>query len=99
MMVVLAEYQRMLHRILDKSEWVCKRRNLRYNADKSKVIVYEKAREHTTYFGKFVWAEITIECMIRLRRGWWMGRNISKYRWFYVSKGALRERGEGQADR
>ncbi len=45
--VLLAESEGMLQRIVDEFDRVCRRRKLKVNADKSKVMVFEKAREQT----------------------------------------------------
>ncbi len=50
--VLLAESEGMLQKIVGESGRVCKRRKLRVNAGKSKVMVFEKAREHTIDFEK-----------------------------------------------
>ncbi len=42
--VLLAESEEMLQRIADQFDRVCKRRMLKVNADKSKVMVFERAR-------------------------------------------------------
>ncbi len=39
-------------RIVDESDRICKRRKLKVNAGKSKVIVFERAREQTINFVK-----------------------------------------------
>ncbi len=41
--VVLAESERMLQRIVDKFDRICKSRKLKVNTGKSKVMVFEKA--------------------------------------------------------
>ncbi len=48
--VLLAESERMLQRIVDELNRVCKRRKLKVNAGKSKVMVYEQ--EQTINFAK-----------------------------------------------
>ncbi len=50
--VLLAESEGMLQRIVDEFERVCKRRKLKVNASKSKVMVYERAREQIIDFAK-----------------------------------------------
>ncbi len=50
--MMLAESEGMLQRIVDTFDRICKRRKLKVNAGKSKVIVFEKAREQTTDFAK-----------------------------------------------
>ncbi len=50
--VLLAESKAMLQRIVDESERVCKRRKLKVNAGKSKVMVFERAREQTINFAR-----------------------------------------------
>ncbi len=42
----------MLQRIVDEFDRVCKRRKLKVNAGKSKVMVFEGAREQTINFAK-----------------------------------------------
>ncbi len=42
----------MLQRIVDEFERVCKRRKLKVNASKSKVMFFERAREQTIDFAK-----------------------------------------------
>ncbi len=72
--VLLAESERMLQRIVDEFDRVCKRRKLRVNAGKSKVMVFERAREQTINFAKpyRVGSEAILECKI-----WW-GKGMSK---------------------
>ncbi len=50
--VLLAESEGMLLRIVDEFDRVCKRRKLKVNSGKSKVIVFERAREQTVNFVK-----------------------------------------------
>ncbi len=45
--VLLAESEGMLQRIVHEFDRVCKRRKLKVNAGKSKVMVFERAREQT----------------------------------------------------
>ncbi len=45
--VLLAESEGMLQRIVDEFDRVCKRRKVKVNAGKSKVMVFERAREQT----------------------------------------------------
>ncbi len=47
--VLLAESEGMLQRIVDEFDRVCKRRKLKMNAGKSKVMVFGRAREQTMY--------------------------------------------------
>ncbi len=42
----------MLQRIVDDFDRVCKRRKLKVNAGKSKVMVFERVREQTVNFAK-----------------------------------------------
>ncbi len=42
----------MLQRIVDEFDRVCKRRKLKVNAGKSKVMVFERARKQTIKFAK-----------------------------------------------
>ncbi len=48
--VLLAESEGMLQRIIDEFDRVCKRRKLKVNATKSKVMLFETAREQTIDF-------------------------------------------------
>ncbi len=48
--VLLAESEGMLQRIVDEFDRLCKRRKLKVNTGKSKVMVFETAREHTINF-------------------------------------------------
>ncbi len=50
--VLLAKSEGMLQRIVDEFDSVCKRRVLKVNAGKSKVMVFERAREQTINFAK-----------------------------------------------
>ncbi len=43
--VLLVESEGMLQRIVDEFDRICKRRKLKVNARKSKVMVFERARE------------------------------------------------------
>ncbi len=58
-----------LQKIVDEFDRVCKRRKLKVNAGKSKVMVFEREREQTIGFAKpyRVRAESTMKCRIRLR--------------------------------
>ncbi len=50
--VLLAESEGMLQRIVDEFDRVCKRRKLKVITGKSKVMVFERAREQTIGFAK-----------------------------------------------
>ncbi len=50
--VLLAESEGMLQRIVDEFDRVCRRKKLKVNAGKSKVMVFERAREQTIDFAK-----------------------------------------------
>ncbi len=50
--VLLAESEGMLQRIVDEFDRICKRRKLKMNAGKSKVMVFKRAREQTVNFAK-----------------------------------------------
>ncbi len=50
--VLLAENEGTLQRIVGEFDKVCKRRKLRVNAGKSKVMVFERAREQVIDFAK-----------------------------------------------
>ncbi len=49
---MLAESEGMLKRIVDEFDRTCKRRKLKVNAGKIKVMVFEKAGEQTIDFAK-----------------------------------------------
>ncbi len=68
--VLLAESEGMLQRIVDEFDRVCKRRKLKVNAVKSKVMVFERAREQTIDFAKpyRVGSEAILGCKI------WLGK-------------------------
>ncbi len=68
--VLLGESEGMLQRIVHEFERVCKRRKLEVNAGKSKVIVFERAREQTIDFAKSyrVGSEAIPDCKIWLRK-------------------------------
>ncbi len=69
--VLLSESEGMLQRIIDEFDRVCKRRKLKVNAGKSKVIVFERAREQTVNFAKSyrVGSEAILGCKIWLGSG------------------------------
>lgn len=48
----MSEKERMLQRIADAFDRVCKRRNLEVNADKSKVMFSKRAKEQIIDFSK-----------------------------------------------
>ncbi len=50
--MMLAESEGMFQRIVDAFDRICKRRKLKVNAGKSKVMVFEKAGEQTIDFAK-----------------------------------------------
>ncbi len=50
--VLLAESEGMLQRIVDEFDRVCKRRKLKVNTGKSKMMVFKRAREQTINFVK-----------------------------------------------
>ncbi len=68
--VLLAESEGMLQRILDEFDRVCRRGKLKVNADKSKVMVFKRAREQTIDFAKpyRVGSEAILGCKI------WLGK-------------------------
>ncbi len=71
--VLLAESEGMLQRIIDEFDRVCKRRKLKVNAGKSKVI-FERARKQTINFAKpyRVGSEAIFGCKI------WLGKQKMK---------------------
>ncbi len=63
----------MLQRILDEFEKVCKRRKLKVNSGKSKVMVFERAREQTINIAKPYSVGSVALLIVRYgwgRRGW-----------------------------
>ncbi len=63
--VLLAESEGILQRIVDEFERVCKRRKLKVNAGKSKVMVFGRARDQTIDFAKpIVGLEAIPDCKI-----------------------------------
>ncbi len=50
--VLFFESEGMLQRNVDEFDRVCNRRKMKVNADKSKVMVFERAREQTIDFAK-----------------------------------------------
>ncbi len=68
--VLLAESEGMLQRIIDEFDRVCKRRKLKVNAGKSKVMVLKRVREQTINFAKpyRVGSEAILGCNIWLRK-------------------------------
>ncbi len=68
--VLLAESEGILQRIVDEFDRVCKRRKLKVNAGKSKVMGFERAIEQTITFAKpyRVGSEAILECKI------WLGK-------------------------
>ncbi len=68
--VLLAESEGMLQRIVDEFDRVCRKRKLKLNAGKSKVIVFERAREQIIDFAKpyRVGSEAILGCKI------WLGK-------------------------
>ncbi len=72
--VLLAESEGMLQRIVDEFDRVCKRRKLKVNAGKSKVMGFERAREQTINFAKpyRVGSEAMLGCKI------WLGKKMEE---------------------
>ncbi len=66
--VLLVESEGMPQRIVDEFGRVCKRRNLKVHASKSKFVVFERAREQTIDFAKpyKVESEAVLGCKIRM---------------------------------
>ncbi len=64
--VLLAESEGMLQKIEDEFDRVGKKRKLKVNAGKSKVMVFERAREQTINFAKQyrVGSEAILGCKI-----------------------------------
>ncbi len=68
--VLLAETEGILQRIVDEFDRVCTRRKLKVNASKSKVMVFERAKEQTINFAKpyRVGSDAVLGCKI------WLGK-------------------------
>ncbi len=68
--VLLAGSEGMLQRIVYKFDSVCKRRKLTVNAGKSRIMVFERAREQTVDFAKLyrVGSEVIHGCKM------WLGK-------------------------
>ncbi len=66
----MAESEGMLQRIVDEFDRICKRKKLKVNAGKSKVMVFERAREKTIDFAKpyRVGSEAIPGCKVWLRK-------------------------------
>ncbi len=80
--VLLAESEGMFQRIVDEFDKVCKRRKLKVNAGKSKVMVL-RAREHTTDFAKpyRVGSEAILRCKI------WLGKEkmeVNEFKYWHT---------------
>ncbi len=94
--VLLAESEGMLQRIVDESDRVCKRRKLKVNAGKNKVMVFEKAREQTTDFAKpyRVGSEAILGCKIWLEKE--KMEEVYEFKYYlgtiHVNMGAWKER-------
>ncbi len=78
--VLLAESEGRLQKIVDIFDRVCKRRKLKVNAGKSKVMVFEKAIEQTIDFAKpyRVGSEVIPECKI------WLGKKMEVNEFKYL---------------
>ncbi len=80
--VLLAESGGMLQRTVDKFDRVCRTRKLKVNTDKSKVMVFERAREQTIDFSKPYRAgsEAILGCKI------WLGKEkmeeVNEFKYF-----------------
>ncbi len=97
--VLLAESETMLQRIVDEFDRVCKRRKLKVNEGKSKVMVFETAREQTINIAKpyRVGSEAILGCKIWLGKERMEGVNEFKYLGTILCKdgsmeGEIRER-------
>ncbi len=92
--VMLAESEGMLQRIVDEYDRICKRRKLKVNAGKSKVMVFKIPREQTINFAKpyRVGSEAILGCKI------WLGKEKTEANEFkhlgqsYVNMGTWKER-------
>ncbi len=81
--VLSAESEGMLQRIVlvDEFDRVCKRRKLKVNAGKTKVMVFKRAREQTINFAKphRVGSEAVLGCNI------WMGKKMEEVKYLFYS--------------
>ncbi len=68
--MLLAESEGMLQRVVDEFDRVCKRRKLKVNAGKSKVMVFERAREQTVNFAKPYTVEWDQRLYLDVKYGW-----------------------------
>ncbi len=66
--VLLAESEGMLQRIVDEFDRICKRRKMKVHAGKSKVMVFERAREQATKVAK----PYRVGSELNVRYGWGM---------------------------
>ncbi len=66
--VLLAESEGMFQRIVYEFDRVCKRRKLKVNTGKSKIMVFERAREQTIDFAKPY--RVGSEVYLDVRYGW-----------------------------
>ena len=66
---MLAKSERMLQRAVDEFHSVCKRRKLKVNVGKSKVMVYERPKDEMSSFAKPY--RVRTECMKECRV--WLG--------------------------
>ncbi len=79
---LLAKSEGILQRIVDEFDRVCKRKELKVNAGKSKVMVFERAREQTINFAKsyIVGSEAILGCKI------WLGKErmeeVNEFKYF-----------------
>ncbi len=96
MTVLLTESEGMLQRIVDEFDRVRKKRKFKVETGKSKVMVFEKAREQTINFANpyRVGSETILECKI------WLGKEkmeeVDEFKYLggqsYVNMGAWKER-------
>ncbi len=92
--VLLAESEGMLQRIVDEFERVCKRRKLKVNAGKSKVMFFERAREQTIDFVKPYRVRLPAVARCRIMLGIEKMKEVSLNIWeqCYVSIGEKKEK-------
>ncbi len=88
--VLLAESEGMLQRIVDEFGRVCTRRKLKVNAGKSKVIVFERAKEQTIDIAKPYRVELEAIPRCKILLGKKM-EEVSEFKYLGTILGAWKE--------
>ncbi len=93
MTLLLAETEGMLQRIVDEFDRVCKRRKLKVNAGKSKVIVFEQKSRLLILQSHIEWDQMLyLDVRYGWGRRWRRCMNSSTWGQSYVNMGAWKER-------